>query len=67
MAGSEENKSTSSNTVSRAVDYAGYVTTDPKAQKATLRKMRKDSPGLGGPLLPEPAPKSIETASENVI
>jgi len=67
MAGSEENKSTSSNTVSRAVDYTGYVTTDPRAQKRTLRKMRKDYPGLGGSFMPEPEPKYIKTESEHVI
>jgi len=67
MGSEEENKPAPNRTVSRAVDYTGYTTIDPKAQKETLNKIGKDYPGLGGAFQPEPEPKYIETDSEHVV
>ena len=67
MATKDDKEQIPNNTMSKSVEYEGYYTSDPKAQKETQRQMKKDYPGIGGLLMPEPEPKFIETKSEKVF
>tara|TARA_R110002020_G_scaffold115906_4_gene266089 strand:+ start:672 stop:1715 length:1044 start_codon:yes stop_codon:yes gene_type:complete len=67
MATKDDKEQIPNNTMSKSVEYEGYYTSDPKAQRETLRQMKKDHPGIGGLFMPEPEPKFIETKSEKVF